>query len=94
MQAPDGPMHGTGEVAEGITGPLKHAAYGGVSSGLKASLLHVYMVAAASVGAFVLVRVWSSRASVILCERKSVCPGQASWRSRLMLVHLHMVSIR
>lgn len=48
MQTSDGPVQGSGETAEGITGPLQHAAYGGVSSGLKASLLHVYMAVAAS----------------------------------------------
>lgn len=48
LHTSDGPMQGSGEIAEGITGPLQHAAYGGVSSGLKASLMHMYMAVAAS----------------------------------------------
>jgi len=41
-------VQGSGEIAEGITGPLQHAAYGGVCSELKALLMHVYMAAAAA----------------------------------------------
>ena len=47
-QASHSPMQGSGEIAEGITGPLQHVACGSVSSGLKASLAHVYMAGAAS----------------------------------------------